>query len=218
MATWGIHFRIADEILKQLKRIDREYFIIGSIAPDCGIRKKEGGYDPPTEITHLTKMWNKSDCDYNYIFENFIKNETDFKKRSFYAGYYAHLLTDCLFSRLVSIPIENKFGLYREHPGLSKRVKREWYDADYAFFAENKSPAFEDFKNYRPFNENYPPIYRHGEIALQMKNIVEFYKGKEPENVEFFYTDKQEFDCFVEKASKIILDEMHKNSMYNMFN
>lgn len=213
-----MHFRIADEILKHLNKIDREYFIIGSISPDCGIRQKEGGYVPPTEVTHLTKMWNKSDCDYNYIFENCIKNETDFKKRSFFAGYYAHLMTDCLFSRLVSIPIENKFGLYREHPGLSKLVKREWYDADYKFFAENVSPAFEDFKNYPPFSENYPTIYKHGEIAIQMKNIVEFYKGKKPENVEFYYTNKQIFDSFVEKASEIILEEMHKNSMYNMFN
>lgn len=213
-----MHFRIADEILKHLNNIDREYFIIGSIAPDCGIRQKEGGYDPPTEVTHLTKMWNKSDCDYNYIFENFIKNEKDFRKRSFFAGYYTHLLTDCLFSRHVSIPIENKFGLYREHPGLSKLVKKEWYDADYKFFTENVSPAFEDFKKYKPFSEDYPCIYKHGEIAIQMKNIVEFYKDKKPENVEFFYTDRQEFEYFVEKASKIILDEMHKNLMADMFN
>ena len=78
MATWGLHFRIADEILKCLNKIDREYFIIGNIAPDCGTRV-EGGYDPPTEVTHLTKMWNKGDCDYNSIFENCIKKETDLR-------------------------------------------------------------------------------------------------------------------------------------------
>lgn len=85
-------------------------------------------------------MWDKSDCDYNYIFENFIKNETDFKKRSFYAGYYVHLLTDCLFSRLVSIPIENKFGLYREHPGLSKRVKKSGMTPITLFLPKIKAP------------------------------------------------------------------------------
>ena len=75
------------------------------------------------------------------------------------------MLTDCLFSSLISLPIEEKFGLYRENPGLSKLVKREWYDADYQFFAENKSPAFGDFKKYRAFKEDYPSIYKHGEIG-----------------------------------------------------
>lgn len=212
-----MHFRIADTILAHLKNIDREYFIIGNIAPDCG-KRVEGGYDPPTEVTHLTKMWNKCDCDCDYIFENCIKNETDFKKRSFFAGYYTHLLTDRLYSRLISIPIEEKFGLYRENPGLSKLVKREWYDADFRFFAQNKSPAFEEFKKYRAFKEAYPAIYRNGEIGMQMKYIVEFYKNKKPQNVEFFYTDKKNFDRFVDTACKIILEEMHKNSMIIIFN
>lgn len=215
MATWGIHFRIADNILANLSNIDREYFIIGNIAPDCG-RRVESGYDPPTEVTHLTKMWNKSDCE--FIFENCIKNETDFKKRSFFAGYYTHLLTDRLYSRLISIPIEEKFGLYRENHGLSKLVKKEWYDADFRFFAQNKSPAFEDFKKYRAFKEDYPLIYKNGEIGEQMKFIVSFYKNKKPENVEFIYTNKQNFDNFTEKASEIILEEMHKNSLIIMFN
>jgi len=90
-------------------------------------------------------MWNKSDCNCEFIFENCIKDETEFKKKSFFAGYYTHLLTDRLYSRLISMPIEEEFGKYREHPGFSKLVKREWYDADFKFFAENKSPAFEDF-------------------------------------------------------------------------
>lgn len=216
-ATWGIHFRIADEILKHLHQIDREYFIIGNIAPDCG-KRVENGYDPPTEVTHLTKIWNKSDCNCEFIFENCIKDETEFKKKSFFAGYYTHLLTDRLYSRLISMPIEEEFGKYREHPGFSKLVKREWYDADFKFFAENKSPAFEDFKRYRAFKEAYPSIYKHGEIGKQMKYIVRFYKNKKPENVEFIYTNKQDFDNFVAKASEIILEEMHKNGMIKLFN
>ena len=217
MATWCIHFRIADEILKHLKNIDREYFIIGSIAPDCG-KRVDGGYEPPTEITHLARMWNKKDCDYNYILKNCINGEQDFKKRSFFAGYYTHLITDSLFCRLVSLPIEERFGLYRENPGLSRAVKREWYDADYAFLAENSCPAFEDFKGYKKFEEAYPSIYRHGEIGIQMKNIAAFYSGKAPEGVEFYYTDKQSLDSFVDDACKIILDEMRGNSMIDLFN
>lgn len=51
-----------------------------------------------------------------------------------------------------------------------------------------------------------------------MKFIVRFYKNKKPENVAFVYTNKRDFDDFVENASKMILEEMHKNSMIKMFN
>ena len=51
-----------------------------------------------------------------------------------------------------------------------------------------------------------------------MKYIVRFYKNKKPENVAFLYTNKQDFDHFVAKASEIILGEMHKNGMIKLFN
>lgn len=51
-----------------------------------------------------------------------------------------------------------------------------------------------------------------------MKYIVKFYRRKRSENVEFIYTDRQAFDGFVQNACAIILDEMHKNAMINMFN
>ena len=74
------------------------------------------------------------------------------------------------------------------------------------------------FKRYRAFKEAYPSIYKHGEICKQMKDIVRFYKNKKPENVAFIYTNKQDFDHFVAKASEIILEEMHKNGMIKLFN
>ena len=36
MATWMVHFRIADYFLDKLKGIDSTDFAIGSVAPDFG--------------------------------------------------------------------------------------------------------------------------------------------------------------------------------------
>ena len=87
MPTWANHFRIADKLLPHLKTLNTEYFIIGNIAPDCGIPDSAHGvYMPPTGATHFTKDYyysKKTDCDYNYIYNTYIKNETDIKKNRF---------------------------------------------------------------------------------------------------------------------------------------
>lgn len=55
MPTWINHFRIADKLLDKIKLLDKEYFVIGTIAPDCGIPDKyHGVYKPYTGITHFT--------------------------------------------------------------------------------------------------------------------------------------------------------------------
>ena len=41
MASWAIHFRIADLFLERIPNLNKEYFIIGNIAPDCGVPFKE---------------------------------------------------------------------------------------------------------------------------------------------------------------------------------
>ena len=56
MPTWANHFRIADRLLPRLTSLDQAYFIIGNIAPDCGIPDSaHGRYQPPTGATHFTK-------------------------------------------------------------------------------------------------------------------------------------------------------------------
>ena len=66
MPTWINHFIVADKIIDRIKNIDKEYFIIGSIAPDCGKQTAPHGiYNPPTGETHFTKDYEysrKTDC------------------------------------------------------------------------------------------------------------------------------------------------------------
>ena len=188
MASWAIHFRIADWFLDRISELDREYFIIGNIAPDCGVPyKHKRGYNPPSIVTHRTNDGNKSDCDYESVYNEFIKNETDCKKKSFFIGYFVHYMTDCFWAQQVCIPIERTYGCFAVHRELSKAVKKEWYNLDFLFFKNNVSPSFELFKTYKGFHEPYPDFYKHNEIAKQMKNIVSFYSSNAPEKMEYKY-------------------------------
>lgn len=53
MASWMIHFRVADGIIDSIKNIDAEKFIVGNIAPDCGELSEDGRTCRPLKyITH----------------------------------------------------------------------------------------------------------------------------------------------------------------------
>ncbi len=61
MPTWINHFRVADKIIDKIDNIDKQYFAIGTIAPDCGIQVKlHGIYKPPSGVTHFTKEFEYS--------------------------------------------------------------------------------------------------------------------------------------------------------------
>lgn len=86
MASSMIHFAVANEVNKILKR-NNKHILIGSIAPDItkhiGMTKKDSHFqDTDEDLPHLDKFLNK----YRY-------NLND----DFVLGYYIHLYTDYLW-------------------------------------------------------------------------------------------------------------------------
>lgn len=195
MPTWINHFIVADKLIDKIPNIDKEYFVIGNIAPDCGIQTGPHGiYEPPTGATHFTKDYEysrKTDCDYNYVYNKYVKNETDTKKYSFYLGYYIHLFVDRYFANKMFVPIEEKYGLFRENEELSQTVKKEKNNIDYLYVKSNSSPTLELFYTYPGFNEDYPSWYKNGAISRQMKNIKRLYKSCDPQEMEYKYITPQ---------------------------
>ena len=217
MPTWANHFRIADKLLPHLKTLNTKYFIIGNIAPDCGIPDSSHGvYMPPTGETHFTKdsyYSKKTDCDYNYIYNTYIKNETGIKKKSFYVGYYIHLFADCYYANKLFLPIENKYGDFRYNDEVRKTVAAERNNIDFLYFTENESPSFELFKTYGAWNEAYPDWYKNNEISQQMKNIVRHYTVNKPKEMEYHYLTPQIMDAFVNEASIELLDDLKNKEL-----
>lgn len=215
MPAWAIHFRVADMLLDKINGLNTEYFLIGNIAPDCGV-PVSGQYNPPTGVTHFTaeEISNKSDCDYDYIYNKYVKDESDINKKSFFTGYFVHLYTDCQNAVLNCFPIEEKYGKFRETPGLSAAVRREWNNIDFEFFKKNKSPSFEIFKKLDGFEESYPEWYKNGEIPWQMKNIVSFYENNKPKYMKYKYANSQHMSDFVVKAAQNVYEELSRRGFF----
>ncbi len=219
MPTWINHFRVADRLIDKLDNIDAEYFAIGTIAPDCGMLDREHGiYKPYTGVTHFTKEMEyskKTDCDYEYVYNRYVKNEKDIKKRSFYLAYYIHLFEDCIFAKNLFAPIENQYGDFRYNEAVRRQVARERNNIDFMFIKNNISPTFEIFKGCEPFDESYPDWYAHNEIALQMKNIVRFYSDPNFEDMEYEYLSPKIMNDLVERTVKLLMVELNKKGIIN---
>lgn len=106
MALWVTHLMVADRVLKVLAHLDRRGFCVGSIAPDCN---QENGdwtdFTPPREVTHWMngKIKDEDDCDrfrdvYFLSRENEIETDEEY---AFLLGYYAHLITDAMYTQFL---------------------------------------------------------------------------------------------------------------------
>lgn len=104
MATWVTHLMIADKVLQHFPELDKRGFCVGSIAPDCNVENEDWtAFTPSREVTHWMQGQRKkaSDCDafYEaYIAKRQIRSAEEY---SFLLGYYAHLITDALFQKMV---------------------------------------------------------------------------------------------------------------------
>lgn len=211
MPSWANHFRVADALWEKLN-IDKEYFAVGTVAPDCGIQTAPHGiYDPPTGATHFTSDYEyskKTDCDYEYIYKEFVKDEKDLKKYSFYLAYYIHLFVDCYFAKNVFLPIEARYGDFRENEELSQRVKLERGNIDRLYLSTHESPSLELFKSIKSFDEAYPEWYKSGQITRQMENIKRAYENVKPEDMEYIYLTPEVMEKFHAEVLEALKKEL----------
>ena len=60
MASWIIHLRIADELLRHLGPVDETAFIFGNLAPDSGVPNEDwSAFYPPTSVSHFKRKKKK---------------------------------------------------------------------------------------------------------------------------------------------------------------
>ena len=106
MATWVTHLMIADSVLQHFPSLDRHGFCIGNIAPDCNVENEDwSAFTPSREVTHWMQGERKkaSDCDAFYD-EYIAKRRAGIQSAEEYAflmGYYAHLITDAAFQKMI---------------------------------------------------------------------------------------------------------------------
>ena len=57
MASWMVHLRVADELLKQIESLDEQAFVMGNIAPDSGVPNEDWTvFQPPKDVSHFSEI------------------------------------------------------------------------------------------------------------------------------------------------------------------
>lgn len=106
MATWVTHLMIADSVLKHFPDIDRHGFCVGNIAPDCNVENEDWtAFTPSREVTHWMQGERKKASDCDAFYEQYIAGRRDriqsTEEFAFLMGYYAHLITDAAFQKMI---------------------------------------------------------------------------------------------------------------------
>ena len=208
MGTWAIHIRIAEKILRKGYDLHEEGFLIGNIGPDCGVINEEGtNFIPTMEVSHWSTS-GKRDIDPEKFFKEHLEQNIDDKKeRSFYIGYYAHLLCDIAWRNDIKSRMEydeNYFPLKTDRSFINE-LRNEWYILDRSYFEGNKDSLFwTRFQHIESFTD-YLEFYPEGSIINQIKYITKFYcKPDQDLNREYKYLTPTQMDEFIDDVVELI--------------
>jgi hypothetical protein len=207
MATWMAHFRIADHFLDRIEGISAREFVVGNIGPDCGEPNDDwSAFTPPPAITHWYGEGNTLRS------EDFYKTylgsgEVCPKRRSFYMGYYVHLLTDTEWIRLIGCPKQELYQAeFAADEGFIWKCKRDWYDLDHLFRRKNPEfRAFSLFSSIQDFKNEYLDYFSPQAIQRKIDYISGFYKNHDGDlEHDYPYLNEEEMDRFVKLAADIL--------------
>ena len=106
MATWITHLMIADGVLERIPNLDRHGFCVGNIAPDCNVENEDWtDFTPSREVTHWMQGERKKASDCDAFYKEYIEKRRNrigsSEEYAFLMGYYAHLITDAAFQKMV---------------------------------------------------------------------------------------------------------------------
>lgn len=215
MASWLIHLRITDELLKVLNISNEEKFVVGSIAPDCGVPLPEGNYNPPTKITHWGGENHKANIDYIGFYKDYVKYGSP-EKRDFYLGYFTHLITDYFWSHKVVRPLKARLGIesFSKNPELTKKIKDNWAELEMRFlYSKGRPKALDILKRVDKFPNIYFDFYGTDTIQEKAKFIASCYD--EPCHItdDLSYMSEGELEEFIDftvRKIREIIEEMKK--------
>ena len=210
MATWIVHLRMADYFLEKYNFPYAYEFAAGNLGADCGYGKKDsfGEFTPPPQVTHWTPTGSKRDCEYKKFYKKYLEDKKKTKAFFFYLGYYTHLLTDIMWSKMICIPTYEKYAdEYKKDPEFLRVIKLDWNDRDFQYMENH--PDFEPYKIIENGGglADYMPYYEKNQLNTQINGIVNYYKTKVTErdiNRKYEYLTDGDFDDFILNAPQVI--------------
>ncbi len=224
MASWMVHFRIADALLEQIAGLLQTEFIFGNIAPDSGVPNKDWSvFTPSGDLSHFktTDKEGMKDIHIDDYCAAYLKKEQyscySPRQKAFYLGYLTHLLTDMEWTEQIVRPSKDKFReLYeKDRKEWIWTLKGDWYDLDFLFLRGH--PEFRAFCLYEQatgFENEFMDIFTRDAFDNRREYICNFYRaGREGLDREYLYLTKTEMDCFVSESAAKLRTELEKYSI-----
>ncbi len=219
MASWMVHLRITDRLLDRLDGLSETEFVVGNIAPDSGVPTGEVGvYVPGKMISHFQtrtadgeKRIREDLFAAQYLSPEQRAGYTA-RHRSFYLGYYAHLLADICWVEEVFWPAARAEWeeFQKNRSACILRWKEDWYDLDLLFLQQHPGlRAFEIYKQAEGFCNDYLDIFPKDAFDWRRRGIVEFY-GQTATGLdrEYPYLTREQMDAFVERTTDRIEEKL----------
>lgn len=236
MASWMIHFRVAQALMDagalggEPDAIITAAFAMGNIAPDSGVPDPSGqGYTPNKDTSHVMRAFEsglRDRCDTEgfaaaYLAPSADGNIPDPEAIAFYLGYLSHLATDNAWLSRIVIPAKERFAHLRteggqETPASVARfyafLKKDWYDMDFLYLKHHADlPVYAAFLSAPPFENRYLPYFARDAFEARRAGIADFYRQGVAQVVEReTYLSEEELSAFVsDVAQKILSDFGH---------
>ena len=230
MAAWVTHLMIADRVLEIVPELDKHCFCVGNIAPDCNVENEDWTqFVPSREITHWMSTDRKVAADCDRFYEEYIERRRDVffsnEELSFLLGYYAHLITDAEFQRVIRDParVAAAWKRIKDHPALSVRAEGMPENWDSVKKLINKDERMKDIYTLEAeYLERHPdsgylteimglksfPDYidylPEGAIVRKVK-VMGYFPIKESGNYPFVAMSREEYSAFVENAAERVV-------------
>ena len=232
MASWMIHFRVADALLREpLGNLPDEVaaaFVLGNIAPDSGVPTPDGGYAPDKNTSHFMRRFegvppgeNPERCDPHGFARTWLTpppDPDDAVAVAFYLGYLCHLVTDNAWVRDFIYPAKLRFAHLRlidgrETPeGVARFyafLKRDWYDADFLYIKRHPElPAYRLFLGAKDLENRFLPFFPADAFARKRREIRDFYcQGAAEVTERETYMTEGETEAFI----RAVAEELSEN-------
>jgi hypothetical protein len=174
-------------------------------------------FDPPKELTHFLF---RGEGESKIRDLEFYRAHLQFQPRddvvefSYRLGYFAHLLVDRLWTRLLNPGMKLEAAALFEEKGAEAWwvLKRDWYDLDHRFVRSHPESLF--WRGIAPSSlpDVTLEIAPRPALAQQMAYIKDFYSSLEPRDLERSYPHLNEASMarFIVDSASIILEVWRK--------
>ena len=233
MASWMIHFRVADALLRAglldgASENTAAAFALGNVAPDSGVPTPDGKYVPDKNTSHFMRRFegvpagqNPERCDPFLLAREWIQpalERKDLAAVAFYLGYLSHLVTDNAWVRDFIYPAKVRFAHLRLTNGVETPegvarfyafLKRDWYDMDFLYVKRNPDlPAYRLFLGAADVENRYLPFFPADAFAIKRREIEAFYrKGVTDVAEREVYISEGEADGFIQAVVREITED-----------